>query len=358
MSKKNSDAVTGQNEVKVGRPMNVYVTKDSAAGRAYEKARGLPIDPKLLAPGLPKTPAHNLVFHGGKTIHDLHFVNYYVGGKSSWDTEEVKSIDEAIAVAMSDRQLNNVMAQYFDDDNISSKFEHSEILEKGAPATFFKDTGEKLLEDLHSEGKLDNFDLESTVFNFILPKKMVLSTDVSGLASKSTQTKPKHKDDDNDEDGDKPFFPESEADSLNGLGGFHGSIHVGTGGGRKTIYYSFNVYSEKMDNGDTNGIPVFDENWKNIVATLYHELNEARTDPDVGDVINGGPINLLGWNSKQGEECGDFPVEEAFRAGNPRLVMKEVTIDGNQIVPIQLQYSNFVNGPEGRIPNPHPRNPH
>jgi hypothetical protein len=362
MSKKKSDAAAGENGIKVGRPMNVYVTKDSPAGRAYEKARGLPIDPKILAPGLPKTPAQDLVFHGGKTIHDLHFVNYYVGGKSSWDTGEVTSIDKAIAGAMSDRQLNNVMAQYFDDDNISSKFERSEILEGDIPATFFKDTGEKLLENLHSDGKLDNFDLGSTVFNFILPKKMVLSTDLStdlsGEASRSTQKKPNHRDNDNDEAGDKPFFPEREADSTRGLGGFHGSMHVGTGGGQKTIYYSFNVYSEKMDNGRINGIPVFDENWKNIVATLYHELNEARTDPDVGDVINGGSINLLGWNSRRGQECGDFPVEEAFGAGKPGLVMNEVAIDGNQIVPIQLQYSNFVHGPEGRIPNPHPHNPH
>ena len=353
---KNSGFAAGTSEVKAGLPMNVYVTSDSDAGRAYEKTRGLPIDPNALAPGLPKTPAEDLVFHGGKTIHDLHFVNFYLGGKSSWDLEEVKSIDQAIDGAMSDRQLNNVMTQYFDDDNISSKFDGSEILEVDTPPTFFNDTGEKLVEDLHSEGKLDNFDLESTVFNFILPKKIVLETKTSEQAAKSTQKKPDHNDDDKDEDGEKPFFPEVEANSLRGLGGYHGSIHRETGESRKTIYYSFNAYSEKMDDGRTNGIPVFDENWKNIVATLYHELNEARTDPDVGDVIKGGPIELLGWNSRNGQECGDFPVEEAFGSGNPGLVMKEVAIDGNQVVPIQLQYSNFVHGPEGRISHPHPRN--
>jgi hypothetical protein len=30
-----------------------------------------------------------------------------------------------------------------------------------------------------------------------------------------------------------------------------------------------------------NGIPAFDESWKNVVATFYHELVEARTDADV-----------------------------------------------------------------------------
>jgi hypothetical protein len=70
------------------------------------------------------------------------------------------------------------------------------------------------------------------------------------------------------------------------------------------------VYSE-TSNGQTNGIPVFDSPWKNVVATFYHELNEARTDPDVEQVINGGRTSLLGWGSRQGEECGDFPVFEA-----------------------------------------------
>ena len=37
-----------------------------------------------------------------------------------------------------------------------------------------------------------------------------------------------------------------------------------------------------------NGIPVFDRPWKNVVATLYHELNEARTDADVEDAIRAG----------------------------------------------------------------------
>ena len=53
------------------------------------------------------------------------------------------------------------------------------------------------------------------------------------------------------------------------MGGFHGSI-------RKKglpIYYSVDVYSERRANGTANGIPVFKDSWKNVVATLYHELN-------------------------------------------------------------------------------------
>ncbi len=107
--------------------------------------------------------------------------------------------------------------------------------------------------------------------------------------------------------------------------------------------------------GTTNGIPVFDTPWKNVVATFYHELNEARTDADVEDAIKAGndptATKFLGWTSRQGEECGDFPVFEA----NPlTLVFQEVSLTtGNGKVPIQFQYSNAVHGPEGPIPNPH-----
>jgi hypothetical protein len=346
-----------ENEFRVGQPMNVVVTKDSKAGKAYEKARGLPRGGQALAPGVPPTPAEDLVFHGGKTIHDLHFVNYYLGGQDSWNTQEneTDSIDNAISTAMSDKQLNNVMTQYFDDDNITSVFERSEFLKVDIPTSVFKDDAQKIMTDLHSEGKFDDFDLDSTVFNLILPRNTILFSDFSGQgnAKKRAQGGSKNKDDGKEAE-DIPFFPESEADSLNGLGGYHDSVHVGNGSNRQTIYYSINAYSGRMDDGRKNGISVFDKAWKNIVFVLYHELNEARTDPDVGDVINGGGLHLLGWNSRRGQECGDFPIEQAFGSGNIKAIIKEVTI-GGMLVPIQLQYSNFVHGPEGPIPNPHPR---
>jgi hypothetical protein len=128
--------------------------------------------------------------------------------------------------------------------------------------------------------------------------------------------------------------------------------HAGT---THTIYYAIGVYSETRQDGTTNGIPVFDAPWKNVVATFYHELNEARTDADVEDAIKAGndptATKFLGWTSRQGEECGDFPVSEA----NPLTqVFQEVLLtNGNGRVPVQFQYSNAVRGPEGSIPSPH-----
>jgi hypothetical protein len=116
------------------------------------------------------------------------------------------------------------------------------------------------------------------------------------------------------------------------------------------------VFSERQPDGTENGIVAFDQPWKNVVATFYHELNEARTDADVEDAIKAGndpkAVKFLGWVSRQGEECGDFPMSEVGPALN--LVMKEVSLtDGTGRVPIQFQYSNAVAGPEGPIATPH-----
>ena len=95
-------------------------------------------------------------------------------------------------------------------------------------------------------------------------------------------------------------------DSKHGLGGYHGSIHQGG----KSIYYAVGVFSE-----GGNGIDVFPEGWKNTCAVFYHELCEARTDPDVEDAIRAGNSphanDFLGWYSPQGGEIGDIPLEEA-----------------------------------------------
>ena len=84
------------------------------------------------------------------------------------------------------------------------------------------------------------------------------------------------------------------------------------------------MYSE-----GTNGIVAFDEPWKNVCATLYHELQEARTDPDVEDAIRTGDNKYLGWYSPRGGEIGDIPIATALQD-----VMREVPLaDGSGTVP-------------------------
>ena len=310
------------------RPLNVFVAPGSRAESKYRALGGIAgLEPEQIVPGIAPTPEHDLLFHGGKTILNLTFTNFYVGA-DAWQQDDIHNVDHALAAAMSDPSLNNVMAQYFSGSPTTS-FSPSARLPGSAPARMSQGDIESLVSELYAQGKLAGFDLGSTVFNFMLPGGTILNDNPApGGAQRAS-------------------VPEGEeADSLHGLAGYHGSVQIGG----TTVYYAGGVYSETAG-GQTNGIPVFDAPWKNVVATFYHELNEARTDPDVEQVIRGGPPSLLGWTSKQGEECGDFPVFEA----NPlTLVFQEVPVAAGGRAPVQFQYSDFVHGPEGPIPTPHP----
>jgi hypothetical protein len=234
------------------------------------------------------------------------------------------------------------MAQYFH-DAISTTFIGSQVFEGKKPKTVTETSARQMVTSLLNAGKLQGLSLPSTVVNLMLPSGTVL-TDGTGPGKE-------HDDDDDDRPGAHVAgAPESEeASSLEGLGGYHGSVDVGS----QRVYYAVGVYSQALPNGTENGIAVFDEPWKNVVATFYHELNEARTDPDVDDAIRLNRVdNIIGWNSDDGEECGDFPVFEAGDAGNLRLVFKEVAVHGGTAA-VQFQYSNAVHGPEGPIAKPH-----
>lgn len=317
------------------RPMNVYVARHSHADVKYRALAGVPdLQPEVLAPGLPPTPPHDLHYHGGRTIAALKYKNFYVAG-SAWSQADMKAIDDGLAAAMTEPTLNNVLAQYFSVPP-TSEFLGSRSLPGARPARLSQADVEALVTSLQGQGAFAGADLPHTLFNFMLPPGTVLSdsTTPGGEAAPADQARR------------RPGVPEDEeADSLHGLGGYHGSVTIGA----DTVYYAVGVYSEDR-NGQVNGIPVFDAPWKNVVATFYHELCEARTDPDVEQVINGGSPKLLGWTSRQGEECGDFPVFEA----NPLTeVFQEVAVTAGGTAPIQFQYSNAVHGPEGPIAKPH-----
>jgi hypothetical protein len=338
------------------RPMRVFVGPKTKAEEGFRSRASMP-QPTAIAPGLPRTPQHDLVFHGGKTIADLIFTNFYVGGSIAWKTSDIKSIDQALAAAMSDPSLNNVMSQYYNSGKITSTFRSSQVLVGPPPQTVSQGDVEALVRTLFKAGTLNGFDLSSTVFNFMLPQGTVLNTDEAPTASaiaapiegEPAESRAGHK-------GKATIPIEEEEDSTEGLGGYHGSVHIGSGPNEQIIYYAVGVFSESRPNGTVNGIAVFDQSWKNVVATFYHELNEARTDPDVEDAIDAGndpnADKFLGWTSNQGEECGDFPVFEA----NPlSQVFKEIALtNGNGKVPVQFQYSDADHGPGGPRKTPAP----
>jgi hypothetical protein len=329
------------------RPMRVFVGHKTKAEQGFRKRISMP-KPAALAPGVPTTPEHDLTFNGGKTIADLVFTNFYVGGSTAWQTSDMDSIDRALAAAMSDRNLNNVMVQYYPSGQITSTFRGSQILAGPPPQTVSQGDVESLVRTLFQSGVLDGFDTTSSVFNFMLPSGTILNTNEaptsSAISTRVESTRAKMP-------APQPVQAavphEEEENSTQGLGGYHGSIHVGSAPSEQTVYYAVGVFSEQLPDGTINGIPVFDQPWKNVVATFYHELNEARTDPDVEDAIRAGDdpsaASFLGWTSSEGEECGDFPVFEA----NPLSeVFQEVKLtDGSGSVPVQFQYSDADHGP-------------
>ena len=278
-------------------PLSVVLRPDSEAAASYRSA--------VLAPGFGPQPGLDLRFFGGKTLPHLRYSIVYLG---TWQAQERSELDHALAAAMRDRGLNNVLAQYFPRAEVTTTFAGSKVHEGLVPATVTRDVVEALVPSL---------DLGPTVACLLLPKGAVL-------------------------------VDTGDVDSKRGLGGYHGSVKVNS----SERYYAVAVYSE----GD-NGIVAFDEPWKNVCATLYHELQETRTDPDVEDAIRLGSApgadRLLGWYSPQGGEIGDIPMAEA--GGDISRVMKEVPLaDGSGTVPIQLLWSNAVGGPEGPTPTPRP----
>ena len=268
--------------------------------------------------GFPADPSLNLQRFAGKTIEHLTFTHVYLGGRAAWSDDDRRQIDWALPAAMEDAHLNNVLAQYFSDGKPTAAFTPSRVVEKTLPDRVYRDTIEQIVATLDVSG----FDLAATVFAMLLPRGTVLvdgtSTDGNGV------------------------------DSEHGLGGYHGSIHPKRG---QTVYYAVGVFSE-----GANGISVFPQGWKNTCAVFYHELCEARTDPDVEDAIRAGSApnanDFLGWYSLQGGEIGDIPLEEA--GAKLASIITEVRLTGSsKRVPIQLMWSNAVAGPEGPIAHRH-----
>jgi hypothetical protein len=298
------------------RPLDVVLRPDSPAEASYRSA--------VLAPGFEPEAGLDLRNLGGKTIPALTFANVYLG---AWDAAERATLDKALAAAMGDPHLNNVLAQYFPNATVRSTFAGSHTRPAAIGPRAYRDALESIVTQLDADGTLAGLDLGTSAVCLLLPEGAVL---VDGNV--------------ND--------PGEPVDSTHGLGGYHGSVHVARDGGKsETVYYAVAVYSK-----GANGIVAFPEPWQNVCATLYHELAEIRTDPDVEDAIRAGATpdgeRLLGWYSPRGGEIGDIPMAEA--QGAIGLVMKEVPLaDGSGNVPIQLMWSNAVHGPEGPISRPH-----
>ncbi len=296
-------------------PMRIQVMPGSEAEYRHYRAAARHGDERIereaLAPGVTASPQDDLVFRGGKTLPQLGFQNVYLGHSSDFAPGDVKSIDDAITRVMRNEQLQNIIQQYFPGRMLAYDIAPSVMLEEARPNAMDEPNVQNKIIDLLDRNLILATDHDRTCFNLVLPPDTILTLDGSS--------------------------------SLAGLGGYHGSVHFFRGGQRRTLYYSANVYSA-IRAGRRNGIPFFRDPWKNVVCTLYHELIEFQTDPDVGDAIRQQDRRFIGFNSNRGQEIGDQPIS----ANSLDRVFKEVlTLPGPRPTPVQLMYSNAVHGAEG-----------
>lgn len=301
-------------------PMRIQVAPGSEAEyrhyRAAARRTDEDIEREALAPGVSASPKDDLIFRGGKTFPQMGIQNIYLGRSSDFASGDVQSIDDAITRLMRDEQLKNVIQQYFPGKTLAYDIASSVVLEENRRNEMDEPDVQNKIIDLFDRNLILGTDHDRTIFNLMLAPDTVLKLDGSS--------------------------------SLNGLGGYHGSVHFSRGGQNRTLYYSANVYSA-IRSGRRNGIPFFSAPWKNVVCTLYHELVESQTDPDVGDAIRQNDRRFIGFNSNRGQEIGDQPIS----ANSLDRVFKEVlTMPGPRPTPVQFMYSNAVHGAEGSAEKP------
>ena len=306
-----------------GNPMRIQARPGSLVERYYLHSSlpsGQLPKPKAIAKGIMPSLLDDLLYHGGKLVPQMEFQNVYLGSQVDWQASDIDAIDDAITRAMHEPHLNNVMQQYFPGVKLSCDVRTSLLLDDAKPKSLNEPDIQAKMIALYDAGKLAKRDLGNTIFNLILPAGTLLKLDRDS--------------------------------SLQGLGGYHGSVHFKRNGKKITLYYSANVYSQKLPPKEgkvkENGIAVFKHPWQNVVATLYHEINEFRTDPDINDAIASSKDEYLGWMSRAGNECGDQPILVAKTS----QIFKEI-ISRNKRVPVQFMYSNVVHGAEGPIKHPH-----
>src|SRR5947209_1804422 len=109
----------------MSRRLNVVVAPGSSAEREYE----------AIAPGFRPQSSEDMQFYGGRTLPRLAFVTYYLG---AWSAADATAIDHALAGAMEDPRLNNVLAQYFPHATLSTTFAGSHKLPATVPARVTK----------------------------------------------------------------------------------------------------------------------------------------------------------------------------------------------------------------------------
>lgn len=165
----------------------------------------------------PPQPREDLVFRGGRTLPQMSYKTFYVG--SGWadgaPASSRANLDAALAAAMTDPALDEIVGQFFGGSNITTLPLPSTVLDLPLQQVFDKGDIHALAERTFMSGVLSAVDLDTCVVNFVLPPGAILSSEGGGEAHLRVGRR-------------APLgTPDiEEEDSRNGLGGYHGSIHI------------------------------------------------------------------------------------------------------------------------------------
>src|SRR5215469_11943101 len=175
-------------------PLHGSVRPHSPAEQRYlpSQRRQTTLTPDVIVSGISPHPEYDVGYQGGTTIPNLTFTLFYLGGDAKWQNQDRANIDHAIAAALSDTNLNNVVRQYFN-QSITSTFRPSSVLSTALPSQVTQASTEQMLTTMYQQNQLQGYDYTQTVFGFVCPSGTVLTDD-------GTVT------------------------SLQGLGGYHGEV--------------------------------------------------------------------------------------------------------------------------------------
>ena len=235
---------------------------------------------------------------------------------------------------MSDSGLQSVIQQYYN-PAISSRMLPSVVLPDRVPATIYKDQVEALAARIYGGGALGDADPGRTLVNIMLPRGVVLVDGFSPGFRPSAGTETEH---------ERRLravvkVDEEDADSRHGLGGYHGSTNVaGT-----AVYYAVGVYSE-----DGNGIPVFDQPWKNVGGDVLPRAQRGQDRPGRGRRHPDRRQLQARLVLRQGRRGRRHPGPGGRDQPRPGLPEVELA-DGSGAVPVQLMWSNKDDAPARHI---------
>lgn len=198
------------------RYLNITAASNSKAAKAYAGRHVKMSPPNAEATKAAKGGAAvDLHYYGGRTITDLTFTNFYLGG-AAWAASDRRHIDSGITALMTDPWCLNVVDQY-EITTPTSKAAKSLVLTDRVTPRYYTSDVEAQVSALFKAGKLSKFDTRNSLFNFLLPRGVVLVDGFRpGAARQEHETEAEH---DRRRRSDV-LVKDEAADSRNGLGGF------------------------------------------------------------------------------------------------------------------------------------------